>query len=306
MNLVLDEIKKINAFIREPVEFFSEPLSRIEKVRIFFIAFLYKLVVVCLFLAILYMVDKYLMVLRQPLLNMRLWVYLLFAIIVAPLLEELIFRLPLRYHQNWLWRKIERLFGLEPSVFWKKNYRYILYTCVLLFGVIHLVNYSNSEFFFYLIAPVIVGSQLFGGLILSYTRLKLGFWWSVVKHGLWNALVILLSLTFFHNKEVVRITEKDVNLSLHELGYLDKKAQSFKISRLENGLIDFLEVSNSSVQQLIDSLYLDDELKVLNDTWISLKLQAPEGYDQQALLRVLKEQYQITSTENRAVPSSVL
>lgn len=306
MNLVLDEIKKINAFIRKPVEFFSEPLSRTEKIRIFFVALLYKTLVIGLILALLYVIDKYLLALRQPLLNMRLWTLLLYAVIIAPLLEELIFRLPLRYQQNWLWRKVEHLFRLEPGVFWTRNYRYILYTSVLLFGIIHLANYSNTEFFFFLIAPLVVGSQLFGGLILSYTRLKLGFWWSVAKHSLWNGLVILLSLAFFHDKEIARITEQDLTLSLHELSYLDRKAQSFKISRLENGLIDFLEVSNNSVQQLIDSLYRDDQLEVLNDSWISLKLLAPAGFDQQALLGVLKEQYRMESTENRLSQSSGL
>lgn len=301
MRFILQEIKKINAFIQQPVEFFPELLGVKNKARVFLATISYDALFVGVATAILYMVDKYLLVLQWPLLDMRLWVIFLGAVVIAPLFEELVFRLPLRYNKNWIWRKMEKLFHLEQRVFWTKNYRYILYTFVFLFGMLHLVNYSNKEFLFYLITPLIVGSQLFGGLLLSYVRLKLGFWWGVAHHGIWNGLVIILSLILFHNKEVVSVKQEGFTLSIHELVYLDSKEKVFKLSHLENGLINLLEVKNNSVQQLVDSLYADDHLVVLNDTWMNLTLKAPKGIDKNVLLDVLKEQYHIKVSKEIAI-----
>ncbi|MFC6100435.1 CPBP family intramembrane glutamic endopeptidase [Olivibacter domesticus] len=295
MHAVLDEIKKINTFIKQPVEFFPEQLTRKDKIRVFLSAILYKVLFVGFILVILYMIEKYLFVFQMPLLGTKLWVIFLYAVILAPLFEELIFRLPLRYNKNWIWRKIESLFRLQPQVFWLQNYKYILYTFVFLFGIVHLMNYTNKEFLFFLIAPLIVGSQLFGGLLLSYTRLKLGFWWGVAQHSIWNGLIITLSLILFHNKEVVNINREGFALSIHELGYLDKQEQVFELSQLKNGSVDLLEVKNGSIQQLMDSLYRDDHLVVLSDTWMNLTLKAPKGIDKKVLLNVLKEQYHIKS-----------
>ncbi|QNL47831.1 CPBP family intramembrane metalloprotease [Olivibacter sp. SDN3] len=299
MNLIPREIKKINAFIKQPAEYLQERLTAKDKVRIFLVAISYKALFTGMVLFIIYLVDRYLLVLRGPLLSMQLWVILLYAVIIAPLFEELVFRLPLRYDRNWLWRKIEGWFRLKPRIFWAKNYRYILYTFVAVFGLIHLSNYSNEEFLFYLMAPLIVGSQLFGGLLLSYTRLKLGFWWGVAQHGCWNGMIIMLSLLLFHNKEVLQINREDLALSIHELGYLDRSEQVFRVSQLENGTINGIELKNSSLQQIIDSLYADNHLAVLNDTWLNLKLKAPKGIDRAVLLDVLKKQYRIKPVSDK-------
>lgn len=298
MQAILYEIKKINRFIKHPVEFFSEQLTGKDKVRVFLAALLYKVLFVSVILSLLYVVDKYLLVLQMPLSDTKLWMIFLYAVIISPLFEEIIFRLPLRYDKSWVWRKIESLFRLEPRVLWTQNYSYILYTSVFLFGIIHLTNYGNKEILFYLIAPLIVGSQLFGGLLLSYTRLKLGFWWGFAQHGIWNGSIIFLSLMLFHNKEVVNINQEEFTLLIHELGYLDKKEQKFELSRLENGSINLLEVQNGSVQQLMDSLYADDHFVVLSDTWMNLTLKAPKGLDKKLLINVLKEQYHIKSLKD--------
>lgn len=70
-----------------------------------------------------------------------------------------------------------------------KYYPAIFYSSALLFGLMHLLRFQElkpqSAFIYVLIITLISVN----GIILGYTRLKLkyGFWWAVVLHGLMNA-----------------------------------------------------------------------------------------------------------------------
>jgi membrane protease YdiL (CAAX protease family) len=93
------------------------------------------------------------------------------AIIVAPLIEELIFRAPL---------------GLfKKSTFFKIAF----YISVLLFGLIHIANYPDIEGFYWLI-PILVAPQISAGIFLGFIRTKLGLVWSMLLHALHNLILI--------------------------------------------------------------------------------------------------------------------
>lgn len=93
------------------------------------------------------------------------------AIIVAPLIEELIFRAPL---------------GLfKKSTFFKIAY----YISILLFGLIHIGNYPDIEGFYWLI-PVLVAPQISAGIFLGFIRTKLGLLWSILLHAVHNLVLI--------------------------------------------------------------------------------------------------------------------
>lgn len=93
------------------------------------------------------------------------------AIIVAPLIEELIFRAPLGLFKN--------------STFFSVAY----YTSVLLFGLIHISNYPDIKGFYWLI-PVLVAPQISAGIFLGYIRTKLGLLWSMLLHAAHNLILI--------------------------------------------------------------------------------------------------------------------
>ena len=92
-------------------------------------------------------------------------------IILAPLIEEGMFRFWLGYFRNW------------------NYFKWLYYISALLFGGIHIFNYqfNNSHYFF---IPFITMSQTFGGLMLGYIRIIYGFWYGVLLHALFNSLVI--------------------------------------------------------------------------------------------------------------------
>lgn len=103
------------------------------------------------------------------------------AIILAPLIEETIFRGPLVWFRNWKY---------FPGAF---------YASVLLFGGIHLFNFNEYDQVLWA-APLLVAPQLFSGIVLGYTRIKMGLGYSILMHACFNAvllgpLIILQTLT---------------------------------------------------------------------------------------------------------------
>jgi len=94
-----------------------------------------------------------------------------FAVLLAPVLEEFIFRAPLGLFKN------------------SKNFKYAFYISVLLFGLIHIGNYDNIEGYYWLI-PVLVAPQISAGIFLGYIRTKLGLLWSMLLHAAHNLILI--------------------------------------------------------------------------------------------------------------------
>lgn len=78
---------------------------------------------------------------------------------------------------------------------WKKNYPFIFYYTAIIFGLIHLSNYkeltiADPSFVFY------IASQAFGGLSLSYLRIKYGLGYSILFHACFNFVCVLLAILF--------------------------------------------------------------------------------------------------------------
>ncbi len=94
-----------------------------------------------------------------------------FAVLLAPVLEELIFRAPLGLFKN------------------SKYFKHTFYISVLLFGLIHVGNYGNIEGYYWLV-PVLVAPQISAGIFLGFIRTKLGLVWSMLLHAAHNLILI--------------------------------------------------------------------------------------------------------------------
>ena len=116
----------------------------------------------------------------------------LFAVIVAPILEELIFRFPIG---EW-WKKAD-FFGLSfdntPTVQWcQQNFKRIFWSFTLGFAAIHFSNFTSSVPFYF--APILVLPQLILGIVLGYIRLGWGTRYSILFHAIHNGIPVLLLL----------------------------------------------------------------------------------------------------------------
>ncbi|WP_169053607.1 CPBP family glutamic-type intramembrane protease [Alteraurantiacibacter aquimixticola] len=76
----------------------------------------------------------------------------------------------------------------ESSVpdWFSRNYRLLVWGSALAFGLSHLVNYEGQ---IEVIDAILVLSQTVGGLILAYTRTRLGLAAAIAQHAMFNALV---------------------------------------------------------------------------------------------------------------------
>lgn len=158
------------------------------------------------------------------------------AVVLAPLIEEVVFRSFLRYRpfrlslfigfvyitflfqfvdvgSDW---KVWGFYGvvllvffglgfvfrfLLPSGFMKGLYRryffVLFYSVVLLFGFAHVFNYSNWMSM-WVLAPLLVLPQLVGGVMLGYVRMLYGLKWSVFFHLFFNGFLVLAGVLSYY------------------------------------------------------------------------------------------------------------
>ena len=156
---------------------------------------------------------------------------LLTICIVAPLLEECIFRLGLSF-KRWqialaaasipvyiLWQHFNSLTAISISIYiasiiavfflvyslssdsyWEKLkkscYVPIIWVSAIGFGLLHLVAFSNYRLLLLPYMFCIILVPFFAGCAITYYRVNLGFWWGVGLHIFNNipAIFVLLSL----------------------------------------------------------------------------------------------------------------
>lgn len=106
-------------------------------------------------------------------------VIIVLAVIVAPVFEELIFRAPIT------------LFCHH-----KKSFRYIFYGFALVFGYVHITNYELTTNVL-LISPILVAPQVLLGMLLGMIRVKLGLIYSMLFHGIYNAILVIPSVLLY-------------------------------------------------------------------------------------------------------------
>lgn len=99
-----------------------------------------------------------------------------FAVLLAPVIEEGMFRAPLTLFKN------------------KKWFPLAFHSSALLFGFIHITNYEiNTNIL--LFSPILVAPQIALGFYLGYIRVKFGFIYSVLLHATYNGILTYFILT---------------------------------------------------------------------------------------------------------------
>ncbi|MFI8380307.1 CPBP family intramembrane glutamic endopeptidase [Leeuwenhoekiella sp. NPDC079379] len=287
-------IEDINSFIKSPDDCVFQ-VSIWEKIKYLITAVSYDFGIAFIFV-ILSGVLSPLLEPYENLLNTEtytIWTSILIICILTPLLEEGIFRFSLKYKRNYLLRVLGYLLKKDFSNFWKRNLRPIVYIVSAVFGFIHLSNYTNVDLTFFLLAPIIVGAQLFAGIIFSFLRLKLGFLWAVLGHFFHNFILIMLAFLFFHNVERELINNENVIFKATGIAFTVERASNMSFDTLNNGNLLCLEVQNYSLQKVVDKLYPSDSLKIRDNDQVDFNLisKTPEGYAKEEFLKVLKEHY---------------
>ncbi|UBM61693.1 CPBP family intramembrane metalloprotease [Candidatus Sulfidibacterium hydrothermale] len=149
---------------------------------------------------------------------------ILFLAITAPVLEEFLFRLLLKPSvKNLVWYVsffsavfiFDLLLGktkgmiflagllLVPAIllvkrnglkrfqkWFLKHFRLFFYLSCLLFGMLHIGNFSPLSWSLLFWGPLLVLPQLFAGLVLGYIRMRFGIVYSILFHFSYNMLFL--------------------------------------------------------------------------------------------------------------------
>ncbi len=102
----------------------------------------------------------------------------LLSAILAPVLEEVLFRAPLTLFRN------------------KITFKVLFYVLTILFGFIHITNFEISTNVI-LLSPLLVLPQILLGVYLGFIRVRFGLLWSIGLHAAYNG--ILITLSFLEN-----------------------------------------------------------------------------------------------------------
>ncbi len=176
------------------------------------------------------------------------------SILILPFIEELIFRLPLRFKKGnfipciifiillsgmFLFEKLQpavsvplflgiaillsfyffhRRMAEKREAILYSNYPLYFYFVAILFALAHLANFSYSISLL-LFAPIIVLPQFAGGFFMGFIRIKQGFIWGFFLHALHNAIFMLPVLLFssINNPKLIeKIDKNDYTFEVYE------------------------------------------------------------------------------------------
>lgn len=154
----------------------------------------------------------------EDLLKSNKWLLVGSAVLIAPLLEEPIYRLHLDFKKSSIWWGIGLSLLLISEVWvplallwiWlffllfmvsrgnMPNLKLTIFVSSALFAIVHLGNFTDFDYgtYFYWV-PFIVGAQFLIGLVLSYIRLNYGIKWSIIFHGVYNAILVIPTVYFY-------------------------------------------------------------------------------------------------------------
>ena len=151
---------------------------------------------------------------------------LVLIVLIAPLLEETIYRLPLqrRFRPGlvalslamgalffaglnsvafWAILALAASVGLlgfnsnlceEVQRQWSANPRVPIWFATFIFGLIHIVNFDVQwSSFAVLVAPLVVSPQIWLGLMFTIARVRYGWWAGLVLHATHNGLIWSIS-----------------------------------------------------------------------------------------------------------------
>ncbi len=128
------------------------------------------------------------------------WMVLALSIIIIPFIEEIIFRLFLKFKRNYLLQVIIFILNgkgnnIKNGIinFWNKKYSWIFYSPAILFAFIHITNYDLTSASIYLL-PILVLPQFILALFIGYLRVRYNFMLGYLMHVLHNAFFITIAL----------------------------------------------------------------------------------------------------------------
>jgi len=267
-------------FIKQPKDFRDTSGN---KWRIFFTLFLAELSLLIVYVPIVYLIDNYIAVEEAVDLNLNIILSFLLLVLAIPFIEEVFFRLGLRR------TGLVEIFFSEQQ--WKKYFPLFIYSSAIIFGLVHISNYANFSWLFILVSPVLILTQLVGGFILSYLRVRFNFWIGFLYHALWNftAIFILGSIAMLFVNDI-DIKTNDYELDIKHQSFvslIDEKIITFQ--QTEEGNLQMIQSDEYSVKEMLEMVDVNFDNYIPESYIIELNFKSTNGISKDSLLILLQE-----------------
>lgn len=234
-----------------------------------------------------YLIDEFITI-KTPSLDYRfntIYAIILLMVVIVPFFEEIMFRSILRYN-SFFAKKISR----EK---WNRYFPYLVYAMSIAFGLVHASNYYNDSLTFYLLSPLIVLSQLSGGFVLSYIRVRINFYYGFLYHALWNliAALIIPSIVLLVSSPIKEYS-KNYCLEIDEkILFHQNELQSISIDIRDNKVYK-IDAKQLYLQDIFNQIYGKEKYYV-DEYLIDMKFSSKQGVTKEEFKKILEKEYDI-------------
>jgi len=277
---MIEILRELFNFIKNPTDTRIENWSLQKNVKYFFAFLGFELIINLLIITPLWLllnwVDPIITKLRIDYTKNTLLETLLVGIFLAPILEEYLFRYALRY--NALFASI-----IKRNT-WDKIFRYLVYFSIMAFGFLHGSNYINNNLLFYFLLPIIVCSQLLGGITITFLRVRFNLKSAILFHALWNTIVLLFLFAYsYFGKPYVK-EEAHYTLKIESIKYNTKSGQKFTVEA-DSGKVYKASIKEYSLNHVLDSLFQYE--RKAEDQLLNLEVESKDGLSKEELKKEL-------------------
>ena len=198
--------------------------------------------------------------------------------ILVPIVEEFIFRYLLRYN---------KLFSIIINKDkWNIIFKILVYTSIFIFGFVHSSNYENNSTLFYCILPILISTQLIGGVFLTFLRVRFNLLTSIVLHVSWNGLLTIIPFAITIFEKPYENSSENHTLIIEYLNYNTNKLQKFQIDSTSNRIFK-IAIEEYSFNHILDSIYQYERNR--DDILINMKMVSEKGMTKEEFKKLLME-----------------
>lgn len=166
------------------------------------------------------------------------------------------------------------------------------YSSVLAFGFVHITNYEFTSIWIYILAPVLVITQIIGGAIMSYLRVRFNFWLGFLYHALWNfiAFFIIDGSNYLLNIDKVEIKNDTYELVVEPVQFLSLSESKRIEYTAGKDSVFIVKAKYQTTEELLEGLSLNNFEFKGNSKLIHLYFKSEKGIHKDSLLSILEKE----------------
>jgi membrane protease YdiL (CAAX protease family) len=318
INSIKETYKDFSTFLKRPADKPDPIQTRQQKVKRLFSLLAIDIPIMGVLMAIVYAIEKFglintdkhkmVMLLQQ----LPIWWIILFGVVIMPIIEELVFRLYLRFKHNYLARLIillAFLTGKQNKIivetqlknFWVNKFRAIFYFSAIIFSIVHLANFEYSINIL-LFSPILIAPQFIMGLFLGYLRVRYNLILGILLHALHNAIFLIIPIIFMSGA----VEKLNVKTNSYSLKIEEHTLKQMNVSSTFG--TDTINFNGTSLKSIIAYLLEKDEKLIdfssnqMADKRISLsfkKYSKDSSNDKKTILKHLSQVYNFKLESNK-------